>query len=504
MPRAPSASAARRWRIFRKTAICPACWARRLRKQHRLGDAEQVLRETLARSPDYPKAHEELGAVLLLARRPQEARPHLERALALDPRLRSARLKLSTALAEAGEAEQARTHLQQALDADPTLRTLGEAAEHYAQGRLEPAEVAYRAVLAREPDQVDALRGLGNVARRAASISRRRGAAAARGRAGAGLRRRLGRAGAGADRGGRIRRGASRASAAPCALEPQIASHHLNLGNALARAGQLEATLEALEHARALEPDRPGIHLALGNALKTVGRHDDAVAAYRRSIALRPDYAEGYWSLSNLKTFRFSDAEVAAMEALVAAPGAAPESVVHLSFALGQAWESRGQHARAFAHYQRGNEQRRGAEHYDPVQTEQVNDRIVGVFTPAFIAARAGLGDPDPAPILIVGLPRSGSTLIEQILASHSMIEGTQELPSLGRVIHSIARGRHDRTAYPEVLEELEPAAWADLGARYLEHTQRYRRGAPRFIDKMPNNFPSVGLPAPDTAARRA
>jgi hypothetical protein len=166
---------------------------------------------------------------------------------------------------------------------------------------------------------------------------------------------------------------------------------------------------------------------------------------------------------------------------------------VQLNFALGQAYESRGDYERAFAAFAQGNVERRARENYDPVHTEHVNDRIVSVFTPEFIAQHEGSGDPDPAPILIVGLPRSGSTLIEQILASHSRVEGTQELPSLARVTQLITRARRGG-AYPEALRELSRRDWAELGRRYLDHTLRYRQGAPRFIDKMPNNFPNVGL----------
>jgi len=170
------------------------------------------------------------------------------------------------------------------------------------------------------------------------------------------------------------------------------------------------------------------------------------------------------------------------------------EALVHLSFALGQAWDSRGDYERAFTNYARGNAERRAREHYDPVQTEQINERIVRVFSAGFLAERAGLGDADPSPILIVGLPRAGSTLIEQILASHPMVEGTHELPSLGRVIQSINRERDDGRSYPEALADAPTATWRALARRYLDHTLRYRRGAPRFIDKMPNNFPGIGL----------
>jgi hypothetical protein len=182
------------------------------------------------------------------------------------------------------------------------------------------------------------------------------------------------------------------------------------------------------------------------------------------------------------------------MEAQLARHDLSHDAIVHFAFALGQAWESRGDVDRAFACFARGNTERRSSERYDPVHTELINDRIVQFFDRDFMAAQAGAGDPDAAPIFIVGLPRSGSTLIEQILASHSMVEGTHELPSLGRVVQLIGR-RSRGSEYPEALRDVTRGDWAALGRRYLDHTRRYRRrGAPRFIDKMPNNFPTIGL----------
>jgi tetratricopeptide (TPR) repeat protein len=464
-----------------------------LRKQRRLAEAESVLHDVLARSPGHAKAHEEMGTVLLLAGRGREACGYLERALALEPRLRSAQLKLSSAIAQTGEAERARATLDAVLQSDPTLKALADAAEHVAAGRLSEAERLYVHVLGGQPDHVDALRGLGNVALR---LQHYRDAAALLGRVVrlapdfAAAWGELAHAQLEQDEHEQALASIQRA----LRLDPDTAAHRLTLGNVLARSGRHEEAIAAFEQAIALQPERPALHLALGNALRTIGRHDEAVAAYRRSIALRSDYAEGYWSLSNLKTFRFSSEEVAAMEMHVAREGLPAEALVHFSFALGQAYESRGEYDRAFAAWARGNAERRTREQYDPVHTENINARIIDVFTREFLARRAGLGDPDPAPILIVGLPRAGSTLIEQILASHSLVEGTHELPSLPRVVQAINRQRDDGIAYPEALVDLPPEGWAHLGRRYLEHTRRYRTEAPRFIDKMPNNFANVGL----------
>jgi hypothetical protein len=166
---------------------------------------------------------------------------------------------------------------------------------------------------------------------------------------------------------------------------------------------------------------------------------------------------------------------------------------VHFLFTLGKAREDQQEYARAFAHYAEACALQRLRIAYDPVDTEVINERIRNVLTADFIAEHAGQGCPDPAPIFIVGLPRSGSTLIEQILASHSQVEGTAELPDVGRVIASLP-ARCEGQPYPEGLRLLAEGEWRELGEFYLERTRRHRSGLPFFTDKMPNNFPSIGL----------
>jgi hypothetical protein len=176
------------------------------------------------------------------------------------------------------------------------------------------------------------------------------------------------------------------------------------------------------------------------------------------------------------------------------AQGLPAETRTQFSFALAKALEDRGDHAQAFELYAAGNRLRRSLEHYDPVQTEVINERIRIVFHAAFLERHAGEGHPDPAPIFVVGLPRSGSTLIEQILGSHSQVDATHELPEAGRLVVRINRGRRDGTGYQEAVRDLDAGQWAALGRAYIDDTRKYRRGAPRFVDKMPNNFPSIGL----------
>ncbi len=252
--------------------------------------------------------------------------------------------------------------------------------------------------------------------------------------------------------------------------------------------------VETYRRAIELNPDQPAGYLGLGNTLKTVGRQAEAINAYRRATVLRPELSEAWWSLSNLKTFRFEDADIEAMERQLKQPAMPDEARVQFSFALAKANEDRGHYQSAFELYERGNRTRRALEKYDPVETEVINGRIISVFDAEFLARHAGRGDPDPAPIFVVGLPRTGSTLVEQILASHSQVDATHELPEVGRLIQRINRDRIDRVAYPEAVREFTDENWAALGRSYIEETRQYRRGAPYFIDKMPNNFASIGL----------
>ncbi|HEU4516324.1 MAG TPA: sulfotransferase, partial [Steroidobacteraceae bacterium] len=369
---------------------------------------------------------------------------------------------------------------------------LAKAAEHQRAGRLAEAEGIYREILQRDPRNVEALRLLALIAMHGEHYGQaeqllKRAVEIAPNYLAAWID--LSRAQL-----ERLEIGDARASIERAALmAPRSANVQVNLGSIQARSGNHAAAIESFRRAADLNPAGPGPWLGLGNALKTVGRQAEAVAAYRRATVLRPEHSEAWWSLSNLKTFRFDDDEVGAMERQLAA-ATAPEARAQFGFALGKAYEDRGDYARAFAHYEQGNRTRRALEHYDPVQTEVINERIRAVFDAGFLESRAGMGDPDPSPIFVVGLPRSGSTLIEQILSSHSQVDGTHELPEVGRLVQQLGRDRQERNAYPEAVRELDAEAWRRLGRSYIDRTRQYRGTAPRFIDKNPNNFPSVGL----------
>jgi tetratricopeptide (TPR) repeat protein len=238
------------------------------------------------------------------------------------------------------------------------------------------------------------------------------------------------------------------------------------------------------------------LHLSIAHSLKTLGHREAAIAEYRVAAASRAGFGDAYWSLANLKTYRFEDAE---LERMRAAETAAATSVVdryNLCFALGKALEDREQYAESFACYARGNALKRAASRYRP-EVLELNTRLqIEVCRPELFARHKDSGVRAPDPIFIVGLPRSGSTLIEQILASHSAVEGTQELADVPRMVVEL-QGRDwdlDQPRYPGVLASMSAQDFHRLGEKYLSDTRAYRTDKARFIDKMPNNFRHIGL----------
>ena len=265
--------------------------------------------------------------------------------------------------------------------------------------------------------------------------------------------------------------------------------------------GDHEASIALYRQLLAASPDSAELHVLLGHSLQAVGRQREATDCYHAAAAARPAFGDAHWSLANLKTYRFSDGEIAHMRSRVAAAATGPVDRTHLCFALGKAYEDRKEYAQSWQFYERGNALRRAESHYHPEITETNTRRQIEVCTAQFFAARAGAGVPDPDPIFIVGLPRSGSTLIEQIFSSHSRVEGTQELADIQRIVLELeGRGpdlgnpRYPDPRYPGVLTGLAPDEFRRLGERYLASTRAYRKGRPFFTDKMPNNFRHIGL----------
>ncbi len=270
--------------------------------------------------------------------------------------------------------------------------------------------------------------------------------------------------------------------------EPDNPGHANLKAAALGRIGGFAEAIALYEQVLATAPTQPKVWMSYGHMLKTIGRQRDGVAAYRRAIALRPGLGEAWWSLANLKTVAFDDADIAAMRVALADPAISDEDRFHLDFALGKAFWDEGDDAASFAHYANGNALRRTKIVYRADETETFVDRSIAAFDATFFAERANHGCSAVDPIFILGMPRAGSTLVEQILASHSLIEGTTELPDIPALVRQI-------DDYPAGLAALPPGKLRAMGEDYLRRASVQRRtDKPYFIDKLPNNWAHVAL----------
>jgi tetratricopeptide (TPR) repeat protein len=260
--------------------------------------------------------------------------------------------------------------------------------------------------------------------------------------------------------------------------------------------GEHERAITLYRELLAETPGAADLHLSVAHSLKTLGQQRASIEAYRTAAAARPAFGDAYWSLANLKTYRFTSDELSRMQADESAPTVALVDRYHLCFALGKAFEDRGEYEESWRYYERGNSLKRSESRYRPEILETNTARQRQVCTREFFARRARWGVKSPEPIFILGLPRAGSTLLEQILASHSSVEGTQELADIPRMVVELQGREPDMTdpRYPGVLAELSAEDFMRMGEKYLNDTRIYRTGKPFFIDKMPNNFRHIGL----------
>ena len=279
------------------------------------------------------------------------------------------------------------------------------------------------------------------------------------------------------------------------AVDPGSPPARVTLASVLLSLGELD---ESVTRFRALVEEFPRdaeIAQSLGHALKTLGRQEEAVDAYRSAALVRSGFGEPFWSLANLKTYRFTEEEIARMRALESQAGVQAEDRQHLCFALGKALEDRAEYADSFTYYERGNAIKKSQSRYRAPMHERSAKRLRETCSREFFEARQGWGCDSPAPIFVVGMPRAGSTLLEQILASHAEVEGTTELANVPRLVSNLSgRDRLGDTPYPRVLLDLSEEQFRRFGEEYLRDTLDYRSGKPRFIDKMPNNFRNIGL----------
>ena len=458
--------------------------------------ALEILRPLATTQPNSAMAQLELGIALGRAGQGDEAVAALRRAIKLKPDLPQAWLALGDHLMAMDDAEGAdaayANHLRYSTR-DPQLLAAANALHGQ---RIPEAEALLREQLKRAPTDVAAIRMLAEVAMR------------------------LGR-----------NEDAENLLARCLELSPSFHAARQNYALALHRSNKPAEALTQIDQLLAHEPDNPGyrnlkavvlcrigdyepaidlyrqilkvyprhprIWMSYGHALKTAGHQDRAIEAYRRSLQLEPGAGEVWWSLANLKTFRFSGDDRAAMQRQLAKPDLAGEHRQHLQFALGKALEDEGEYEASFQHYRQGNDLRGATLAYSAKDTSSRVARIKRGYTREFFEQRRGFGAVAADPIFIVGLPRAGSTLLEQILSSHSAVEGTMELPEITSITRELRGqgGVGQAMPYHDALEAMGADELRALGERYLRHTRIQRKtAAPFFIDKMPNNFLHIGL----------
>jgi tetratricopeptide (TPR) repeat protein len=464
------------------------------RMQKRIPEALAALAILEGHHPRYSRAFQERGHCHVYLRDALEAIRAFERAVQLNPALPASWQSLQTLYRMVGRADDAAMagkHVEKLASLPVEITT---ARSMIADGDVSDAEALIRPYLVNHADDVEALRLLANIARDSefttdAEVLLERVLNLAPGYNAA--RYDLILTLIDLHKHGRAREEVEKLLAA----EPNNSGARVTYASILMALGEVDAAIAYYRRSIAEMPGDAEVRQSLGHALKTAGQQSQAVDCYRRAAELRQGFGEPFWSLANLKTYRFEEHEFTRMRGYESQPFAQTVDRYHLCFALGKGLEDCEGYAESFAYYERGNALKKEGNRYRSSAQEHSARRQLEICTPEFFQARRGWGSDSGAPIFVVGLPRSGSTLLEQILASHSQVEGTMELADVPRLVGSL-KG-HDgvkETHYPATLLELKPEQCAAFGASYMRDTLVYRSGKPRFIDKMPNNFRNLAL----------
>ena len=464
-----------------------------LRRNGQHKEAEPLLRQILIEAEGLVLAHHELGLALKGQGRLSEAIMSLETAVRLQPSLKTAWRDLYELRASQGDdvaaADAYRRSLGSQQGLDPLLTKVLDLMQ---AGRLGAAEGICREYLKRRPHDVDAIRLLAEIGitlgmldeaivllERCLALAPNFTIAQANYATALARRQRFDEA---LDRTGRLQ-----------IEQPDNLSHKVQHASILAMAGRFEQAHEKFEEVLTFIPDNARILTSYGHSLRYGGRGEDAAAAYQRAIAAEPDAGEAYWSLANLKTFKFADAQLDGMRQRYAAMEKLSADRYHLAFALGKALEDKGDFAESFAAYADGNTIKNTFSSYTTERTSGEVDSMIEHCADGFLEPG---GHTSNEPIFILGLPRAGSTLLEQILASHSAVEATAELPLISQIAGELGGGRRrsEQNLYPQCLTSMSQDQRESLGQRYLDGASTYRTDKPFFIDKMPNNWVHIGL----------
>ena len=466
-----------------------------LRAQRKFEAALKVLQKAIKRDPDFGLACQETGMTLLAIGRGAEAVRQLQKAVQSLPQSPIAWRWLADALAAEGEEEESRKARRRLLAITVKNPELIKGADFLYEGRIAKAEAVCREVLKKDPVDVSAIRMLADIGIRLSQLEDSQKL----------LERCLELAPdfhlARNDYANVLnKRQQYEASLAELEkllqAEPDNPNNLLLKASVLVQIGRFEEAIEIYDHVLERYPRQPRSHLSKGHALKTLGRHEEAINAYRTAISLEPGLGEAYWSLANLKTFKFEDRDMTTMRLQLEEKPKSVQDHFHLCFAFGKALEDRELFDESFQCYWRGNAVRRKTVQWDRCAHHNNMQSLIKFFDSDFFAKREGQGALHADPIFVVGLPRAGSTLLEQILASHSQVEGTMELPDIIAIARRISGKKRssDESRYPDALSDFTPAEFTELGEEYMERTRIQRSGARFFIDKMPNNFSHIGL----------
>jgi len=465
-----------------------------LLKMGRVDAAQKALQNAIALEPEFAKPHEDLGRLFLTRKDPERAAAYFSQAIGLDDSQATAYSGLASALVQLGKTTESKAAHQQFLDRSPVAGTLIKAGQLLSEGDGARAEQLCNELLRREPENTQILRMLARIASEEGRYVVAEGL----------LQRIVQLSPKDYLPHNELGRFLIEQSRFPEAVEVFEQATALNnsvvdsfrlLGDALAAIGRSVEALAAYQRALKLHPGDIHALAGQGHMLRIAGNRSDAISSYEKCTSLQPEFGDTWWNLASMKGYQLSDDQVQTIRSQLASGEPAVDSEIGMRFALARASEARGDFDAAWLDYERGNSLKRININYDPMQAEQVHNAIIEVFSSDFLDRGSHEKASKHTPIFILGLPRSGSTLLEQILASHSMVEGTGELPYVVMLSSSLGRQRSDGLRYPDTVRELNKEQFESLGKAYMYHSGVHRSlDQPFFTDKMPANFSHVGL----------
>lgn len=460
----------------------------------RIPEALSTLETLESYHPAYPRLYQERGHCHIFLREAEQAIAAFERATHLNPALPASWRSLESLYRMTSRSRDAETAGQHIAMLDSLPVEVVTARSMVADGNLQEAEATIRPFLRQNPKNIEGMRVLANIA----SLNEFSNDAAVM------LAEVLQLApdynAARYDYVNALidqqKHGLAREEVEKLiAADPDSPASRITLASILVALGEIDEAIAGYKKLIDEMPQSAEVAQSLGHAYKALGQNEETVGAYRRATEIRPAFGEAWWSLANLKTYRFSDQELERMRDQEARETVQDDDHYHLCFALGKGLEDRGEHAESFRYYERGNALKKRESRYRPALYERSARRQQEIGTTEYFAERKGWGCDNDAPIFVLGLPRAGSTLLEQILASHSKIEGTMELATIPRLVGSLSgMERPGKLPYPGVLTELTAEQCQRFGEDYLQETLDYRADKPFFIDKMPNNFRNIAL----------